>query len=179
MLVSILFDKWLANEICIFLSLLLFACLLINSSSSLYIPWFYFFILFCTFCHDNHIIPVPPPSPPTFPVLSFVWLAWIKVPMMHGATSTVSSASTPVTNVPFAESAASNQVCSFISVLFYFSSVAHCLFLFSRLKKPSACTEFCSHFICRPFLVFCQTSQLKQEILKVGNYFIRKSQIFF
>lgn len=32
------------------------------------------------------------------------------VPMMHGATtSTVSSASTPVTNVPFAESAASNQ----------------------------------------------------------------------
>uniref|UniRef100_A0A3B5MBC5 Muscleblind-like splicing regulator 3 n=1 Tax=Xiphophorus couchianus TaxID=32473 RepID=A0A3B5MBC5_9TELE len=53
------------------------------------------------------------------------------VPMMHGATSTVSSASTPVTNVPFAESAASNQVCSFISVLFYFSFVAHCLFLFS------------------------------------------------
>uniref|UniRef100_A0A672GG21 Muscleblind-like protein 3 n=1 Tax=Salarias fasciatus TaxID=181472 RepID=A0A672GG21_SALFA len=42
-------------------------------------------------------------------------------PMMHGATtSTVSSASTPVTNVPFAESAASNQVCSFISVLFLF-----------------------------------------------------------
>uniref|UniRef100_A0A3Q2QR48 Muscleblind-like splicing regulator 3 n=2 Tax=Fundulus heteroclitus TaxID=8078 RepID=A0A3Q2QR48_FUNHE len=32
------------------------------------------------------------------------------VPMMHGATSTVSSASTPVTNVPFAESAASNQL---------------------------------------------------------------------
>uniref|UniRef100_A0A3B1JG70 Muscleblind-like splicing regulator 3 n=1 Tax=Astyanax mexicanus TaxID=7994 RepID=A0A3B1JG70_ASTMX len=32
------------------------------------------------------------------------------VPMMHGATtSTVSSATTPVTNVPFAESAASNQ----------------------------------------------------------------------
>ncbi|KAM4621730.1 muscleblind-like protein 3 isoform 1-T1 [Polymixia lowei] len=32
------------------------------------------------------------------------------VPMMHGAaTTTVSSASTPVTNVPFAESAASNQ----------------------------------------------------------------------
>ncbi|XP_031645647.1 muscleblind-like protein 3 isoform X3 [Oncorhynchus nerka] len=32
------------------------------------------------------------------------------VPMMHGATtSTVSSASTPVTNVPFAESASSNQ----------------------------------------------------------------------
>uniref|UniRef100_UPI003AAA6185 muscleblind-like protein 3 n=1 Tax=Centroberyx gerrardi TaxID=166262 RepID=UPI003AAA6185 len=43
------------------------------------------------------------------------------VPMMHGATtSTVSSASTPVTNVPFAESAASNQVCPFIlgSLLF-------------------------------------------------------------
>uniref|UniRef100_A0A8C7TQC9 Muscleblind-like splicing regulator 3 n=1 Tax=Oncorhynchus mykiss TaxID=8022 RepID=A0A8C7TQC9_ONCMY len=37
------------------------------------------------------------------------------VPMMHGATtSTVSSASTPVTNVPFAESASSNQVCPFI-----------------------------------------------------------------
>uniref|UniRef100_A0A4W5QYD4 Muscleblind-like splicing regulator 3 n=1 Tax=Hucho hucho TaxID=62062 RepID=A0A4W5QYD4_9TELE len=36
------------------------------------------------------------------------------VPMMHGATtSTVSSASTPVTNVPFAESAASNQVCRY------------------------------------------------------------------
>uniref|UniRef100_A0A8C7D2D6 Muscleblind-like splicing regulator 3 n=1 Tax=Oncorhynchus kisutch TaxID=8019 RepID=A0A8C7D2D6_ONCKI len=35
------------------------------------------------------------------------------VPMMHGATtSTVSSASTPVTNVPFAESASSNQVCN-------------------------------------------------------------------
>uniref|UniRef100_A0A8C4HU72 Muscleblind-like splicing regulator 3 n=1 Tax=Dicentrarchus labrax TaxID=13489 RepID=A0A8C4HU72_DICLA len=48
---------------------------------------------------------------------------YIYFPMMHGATtSTVSSASTPVTNVPFAESAASNQVCSFISVLFYFSS---------------------------------------------------------
>ncbi|XP_048087979.1 muscleblind-like protein 3 isoform X8 [Alosa alosa] len=32
------------------------------------------------------------------------------VPMMHGAsTSTVSSATTPITNVPFAESAASNQ----------------------------------------------------------------------
>lgn len=31
------------------------------------------------------------------------------VPMMHGATTTVSSASTPVTNVPFAESAVSNQ----------------------------------------------------------------------
>lgn len=84
-----------------------------------------------TFCHGNHIIPVPPPlpSPPRpFPPprpyprpLSFVWLARIKVPMMHGATtSTVSSASTPVTNVPFAESAASNQVCSFISVLFWF-----------------------------------------------------------
>uniref|UniRef100_A0A672GHJ8 Muscleblind-like protein 3 n=1 Tax=Salarias fasciatus TaxID=181472 RepID=A0A672GHJ8_SALFA len=44
-----------------------------------------------------------------------------RFPMMHGATtSTVSSASTPVTNVPFAESAASNQVCSFISVLFLF-----------------------------------------------------------
>uniref|UniRef100_A0A672NUQ5 Muscleblind-like splicing regulator 3 n=1 Tax=Sinocyclocheilus grahami TaxID=75366 RepID=A0A672NUQ5_SINGR len=37
------------------------------------------------------------------------------VPMMHGATtSTVSSAATPVTNVPFAESATSNQVCPFI-----------------------------------------------------------------
>ncbi|XP_076015770.1 muscleblind-like protein 3 isoform X3 [Genypterus blacodes] len=34
----------------------------------------------------------------------------LSVPMMHGATSsTVSSASTPVTNVPFAESAASTQ----------------------------------------------------------------------
>uniref|UniRef100_A0A096M285 Muscleblind-like splicing regulator 3 n=1 Tax=Poecilia formosa TaxID=48698 RepID=A0A096M285_POEFO len=33
----------------------------------------------------------------------------LSLPMMHGATSTVSSASTPVTNVPFAESAASNQ----------------------------------------------------------------------
>lgn len=76
-----------------------------------------------TFCHGNHIIPVPPPPRPHPRPLSFVWLAWIKVPMMHGATtSTVSSASTPVTNVPFAESAASNQVCSFISVLFYFSS---------------------------------------------------------
>uniref|UniRef100_A0AAQ5YRQ6 C3H1-type domain-containing protein n=1 Tax=Amphiprion ocellaris TaxID=80972 RepID=A0AAQ5YRQ6_AMPOC len=54
----------------------------------------------------------------------------VALPMMHGATtSTVSSASTPVTNVPFAESAASNQVCSFISVLFYFSSVV----LFSLL----------------------------------------------
>uniref|UniRef100_A0A3B4AXT2 C3H1-type domain-containing protein n=1 Tax=Periophthalmus magnuspinnatus TaxID=409849 RepID=A0A3B4AXT2_9GOBI len=31
------------------------------------------------------------------------------IPMMHGATTTVSSASTPVTNVPFAESAVSNQ----------------------------------------------------------------------
>lgn len=38
-----------------------------------------------------------------------------KVPMMHGATtSTVSSATTPITNVPFAESAASNQVCPLI-----------------------------------------------------------------
>ena len=60
--------------------------------------------------------PIPPPPPHPSPrSLSLVWLAWIKVPMMHGATtSTVSSASTPVTNVPFAESAASNQVCPFI-----------------------------------------------------------------
>uniref|UniRef100_H3DHD2 Muscleblind-like splicing regulator 3 n=1 Tax=Tetraodon nigroviridis TaxID=99883 RepID=H3DHD2_TETNG len=45
-------------------------------------------------------------------------LCWVVcttlVPMMHGATtSTVSSASTSVTNVPFAESATSDQVCSF------------------------------------------------------------------
>uniref|UniRef100_A0A4W4GWB5 C3H1-type domain-containing protein n=1 Tax=Electrophorus electricus TaxID=8005 RepID=A0A4W4GWB5_ELEEL len=44
------------------------------------------------------------------------------VPMMHGATtSTVSSATTPVTNVPFAESAASNQVCPFILASSLFS----------------------------------------------------------
>ncbi|XP_071362956.1 muscleblind-like protein 3 isoform X2 [Trachinotus anak] len=40
----------------------------------------------------------------------FLSVPGLSVPMMHGATtSTVSSASTPVTNVPFAESAASNQ----------------------------------------------------------------------
>lgn len=48
-----------------------------------------------------------------------------KVPMMHGATtSTVSSATTPVTNVPFAESAASNQVCPFILASSLFSCTA-------------------------------------------------------
>ncbi|MBN3322995.1 MBNL3 protein, partial [Atractosteus spatula] len=37
------------------------------------------------------------------------------VPMMHGATpSTVTSATTPVTSVPFADTAAANQVCPFI-----------------------------------------------------------------
>ncbi|XP_022615966.1 muscleblind-like protein 3 isoform X2 [Seriola lalandi dorsalis] len=41
----------------------------------------------------------------------FLSVPGFSVPMMHGATtSTVSSASTPVTNVPFAESAASNQI---------------------------------------------------------------------
>uniref|UniRef100_A0A665XER8 Muscleblind-like protein 3 n=1 Tax=Echeneis naucrates TaxID=173247 RepID=A0A665XER8_ECHNA len=50
----------------------------------------------------------------------FLSVPGLSVPMMHGATtSTVSSASTPVTNVPFAESATSNQVCSFISVLLF------------------------------------------------------------
>ncbi|CAB1456404.1 unnamed protein product [Pleuronectes platessa] len=40
----------------------------------------------------------------------FLSVPGLSVPMMHGATtSNVSSASTPVTNVPFAESAASNQ----------------------------------------------------------------------
>ncbi|MBN3297497.1 MBN2A protein, partial [Amia calva] len=38
----------------------------------------------------------------------------LTVPMMHGATpSTVTSATTPVTSVPFADSAATNQVCPF------------------------------------------------------------------
>lgn len=47
-----------------------------------------------------------------------------KVPMMHGATtSTVSSATTPVTNVPFAESATSNQVCPFILAFPFFTAV--------------------------------------------------------
>uniref|UniRef100_A0A8C1TTL2 Muscleblind-like splicing regulator 3 n=2 Tax=Cyprinus carpio TaxID=7962 RepID=A0A8C1TTL2_CYPCA len=47
------------------------------------------------------------------------------VPMMHGATtSTVSSATTPVTNVPFAESATSNQVCPFILASRFYSCKA-------------------------------------------------------
>ncbi|XP_018598774.1 muscleblind-like protein 3 isoform X5 [Scleropages formosus] len=44
------------------------------------------------------------------------------VAMMHGATpSTVSSATTPVTNVPFADTPASNQVCPFIWLSFLLS----------------------------------------------------------
>lgn len=62
------------------------------------------------FGHDDHNIP-PPLSP--LPVSRLTRLK--KVPMMHGAsTSTVSSTTTPITNVPFAESAASNQVCPLI-----------------------------------------------------------------
>ncbi|XP_069550537.1 muscleblind-like protein 3 isoform X1 [Brachyistius frenatus] len=57
-------------------------------------------------------------QPAFIPTVDSYWMTdWLiggqhghTVPMMHGATtSTVSSASTPVTNVPFAESAASNQ----------------------------------------------------------------------
>uniref|UniRef100_A0A8C9RMM7 Muscleblind like splicing regulator 3 n=1 Tax=Scleropages formosus TaxID=113540 RepID=A0A8C9RMM7_SCLFO len=44
------------------------------------------------------------------------------IAMMHGATpSTVSSATTPVTNVPFADTPASNQVCPFIWLSFLLS----------------------------------------------------------
>ncbi|KAM9470524.1 muscleblind-like protein 3 isoform 4-T5 [Clarias gariepinus] len=68
------------------------------------------------------------------------------VPMMHGATtSTVSSATTPVTNVPFAESAASNQVCPFILASSLFSCMAsstgpqapHPALLVSNLNEQS------------------------------------------
>ncbi|XP_037636521.1 muscleblind-like protein 3 isoform X2 [Sebastes umbrosus] len=51
-------------------------------------------------------------QPAFIPTVRNAPLLWYSqpLPMMHGAaTSTVSSASTPVTNVPFAESAASNQ----------------------------------------------------------------------
>lgn len=67
-------------------------------------------------CHGTHNIPPPLHLPPSL-VSCLTRLK--KVPMMHGATtSTVSSATTPVTNVPFAESATSNQVCPFILASF-------------------------------------------------------------
>uniref|UniRef100_A0A8C6UCJ7 Muscleblind-like splicing regulator 3 n=1 Tax=Neogobius melanostomus TaxID=47308 RepID=A0A8C6UCJ7_9GOBI len=51
------------------------------------------------------------------------------VPMMHGSTTTVSSASTPVTNVSFAESAVSNQVCSLIPNYFNISICSNFILL--------------------------------------------------
>lgn len=70
-------------------------------------------------CHGTHNI--PPPLHLPFSLVSCL-TRLKKVPMMHGATtSTVSSATTPVTNVPFAESAASNQVCPFILASSIFS----------------------------------------------------------
>ena len=117
---------WLIKDVFFFISYFICMCLGTCSNSS----WQYHLICAMTF-KPTHFAMVtisflsppslpPPPRPHPRP-LSFVWLAWIKVPMMHGATtSTVSSASTPVTNVPFAESATSNQVCSFISVPFLF-----------------------------------------------------------
>lgn len=132
-----------------------------------------------TFCHGNHIIPVPPPPRPYPRPLSFVLLAWIKVPMMHGATtSTVSSASTTVTNVPFAESAATNQVCSLISVLFYFSSVdsESCFHVFHQVTETPACSvtcvmstfhlsSLCCLFWCEQMKIYFKTN------LKMGNSF--------
>lgn len=129
----------------------------------------------CTFCHGNHIIPVPsPPSRPHPRPLSFVWNARIKVPMMHGATtSTVSSASTPVTNVPFAESAASNQVCSFSSLCFRSGGSEICAVsrLSSKLKQFRRlllvpCVVFAFHLSALVQMLWCQQEKRNGTLKK-------------
>lgn len=155
--------QYLANEICNFLYLYLF-CLHDFLTLVQIHPGNLSHDFGCyTFCHGNHIIPVLPPVPTPSPLplpscphprpLSVVWLAWIKVPMMHGATtSTVSSASTPVTNVPFAESAASNQVCCFFQLYSVLTAFSVCVlvYLFSSSERNILVVShvLCSHLIC-------------------------------
>lgn len=159
------------------LSLILFACVLIlvqihPGNITWLVPWLFdpthFTMVTISFLSPPPFL--PPPSRPHPRPLSFVWLAWIKVPMMHGATtSTVSSASTPVTNVPFAESAASNQVCSFISVLFYFSSVGSesCSVFIHQVKETPARNVTCVMFISHLSPLLClKTGFILSGILK-------------
>ena len=117
------------------------------------------------------LLPYLPPSRPHPRPLSFVWLAWIKVPMMHGATTTsnVSSASTPVTNVPFAESAASNQVCSFTSVLSSFSS-AGSESLYVRLQKLLRVESHTFHLLWAN-----EWTEFRKGILTYKTFFISMS----
>lgn len=112
---------WLIKSVIFFISY--FVCMCLDTCSS----WQYHWTCAMTFDPTHFaMVTISFLSPLLLPAHILVLCLssdspWIKVPMMHGATtSTVSSASTPVTNVPFAESAASNQVCSFISVLFLF-----------------------------------------------------------
>lgn len=80
---------------------------------------------------------------------------------MHGATtSTVSSASTPVTNVPFAESAASNQVCSFSSLVL----AQEVLFIVIRpKKKKSTCLQ------CHVYYVHISSVYTFQSVVMLAN----------